>query len=90
MITDNPLDDYHEEAEAAEIRKVKLRAQRDERRKGLGPPYIKLNRKIYYPKAAFRAWLESLTIRPPRSAQRPYQTGAVLRPRRSTQAAAHE
>ncbi len=85
MVSENPLNAFHTEDEAGEIRDVKKRALRDERRKGLGPPYIVLNRKVFYPKAAFKAWLESLTIQPARSAQRPYQTGTVLRPRRRSQ-----
>jgi len=74
---DNPLKaKYWDEDEAKEIRgHENKRALRDERRRGEGPPYLRLNRRIFYPKIEFMAWLESLTIQPPRSARPPGRTG---------------
>lgn len=42
------------------------RQQRKLRQLGLSPPYVILNRKIFYPVAGFQRWLKSVTHQPVR------------------------
>jgi hypothetical protein len=43
------------------------RQQRRLRQLGLSPPYIILNRRVFYPIAGFRQWLEANTRQPVRT-----------------------
>lgn len=49
--------DMIEEADYAAGRKVSLRTVQRERAQRIGPPFIKLGRKIYYRRAAIEQWL---------------------------------
>lgn len=51
------INDLLEETEYAAQRGVSLRTAQRERAQRLGPPFIKLGRKIYYRPAAIEAWL---------------------------------
>jgi hypothetical protein len=72
------FDDCWEAAEFARQRRLSERQLRLEREKGLGPPYFKDGRRIYYPISSAREWLlqkmrkpvrESLAPKPPRPRQ---------------------
>ena len=71
-LTETPASDllegYVTEAEVAAARGIGIRALRAERARREGPPFVRVSRQIYYERAAFRAWLKSLEIRPARSA----------------------
>ena len=67
------LDGYLHETDLARLRGVTDRALRAERARGEGPPYVKLNRRVFYPEQDFRDWLRSQVRRPVRSA---YGAGA--------------
>jgi len=67
----SPFYNYLDEAEMAQARQVSRRKLRNERLQGLGPPYVKLDRRILYPVAGFQAWLESITRQPVRANRRP-------------------
>jgi hypothetical protein len=43
------------------------RTLRAERQRGDGPPYVTLDRRIYYPEAGFREWLKAIEKRPVRA-----------------------
>jgi hypothetical protein len=64
------LDGYIEDSRVAKERDLSQRAQRAERQRGEGPPYVKIGKKIYYPVDGFRAWLKSIERMPVR-ARRP-------------------
>lgn len=51
------IDELIEEADYAKVRGVSLRTAQRERAMRMGPPFIKLGRKIYYRPAAIEAWL---------------------------------
>ena len=51
------LQDLIPEAQYAAARGVSLRTAQRERAQRIGPPFIKLGRKIFYRKAAIEAWL---------------------------------
>lgn len=52
-----PITNLIAEAKYAEYRGVSLRTVQRERAQRIGPPYIKLGRKIYYRPAAIETWL---------------------------------
>ena len=58
---------YIAESRMAVVRGVIPRTLRAERQRGEGPPYVVLNRRIYYPEAGFREWLKAIEKHPPRS-----------------------
>lgn len=63
------INELIEEAEyAAEVRRVSLRTVQRERALRVGPPFIKLGRKIFYRPAAIEAWLLAQEQVQPRSA----------------------
>ncbi len=45
------------EAQYAEMRDVQLSALRNERAKGLGPPYVKDGRRVFYPIDGLREYI---------------------------------
>jgi len=51
------IQDLLTEAEYAKQRGVSLRTAQRERAQRVGPPFIRLGRKIYYRPAAIEAWL---------------------------------
>ena len=51
----------------AEARGVDIRTLRTERARGSGPPWIRMNRQIYYRIDGFRQWLETIETKPVRS-----------------------
>ncbi len=59
--------DYVDEDEMARMRDCSKRKLRNERLARLGPPYLKIDRKIRYPIAGFHKWLESITTQPVRA-----------------------
>jgi hypothetical protein len=56
--------DLYTEAQVCAFRGVKVHALRNERANGGGPPFIKVSRRIYYPRAAFHAWLRKQMVHP--------------------------
>ena len=44
-----------DEADLAQLRGIKIEALRNERSKGLGPPWVKIGKKILYPIAGLKA-----------------------------------
>ncbi len=64
------LDGYITEQEAARQRGKSERCLRDERQRGVGPPYTRDGRKVLYDIAKFRAWLRANECIPVRSEQR--------------------
>jgi hypothetical protein len=62
----NLLEGYAPEDAMARRRRVTRRALRTERQRGDGPPWVKVNRQIYYPESGFREWLKSIEPRPVR------------------------
>jgi len=58
---------YIPEPEVSRERGVTQRTLRAERARGNGPPFLRLGKKIYYPRDAFRAWLKCRETRPVRS-----------------------
>ena len=63
------LDGFVSEQEAARQRGKSERCLRDERLRGLGPPWTRDGRKILYDIAKFRAWLRANEINPVRSSE---------------------
>ena len=62
------LQDLIPEAQyAAEVRQVSLRTVQRERAQRIGPPFIKLGRKIFYRRAAIEQWLISKEQAQPRA-----------------------
>lgn len=51
------IEDLIEETDYAMKRGVSLRTAQRERAQRIGPPFIKLGRKVYYRPAAIEAWL---------------------------------
>jgi hypothetical protein len=62
----NLLEGYISEDAMAEARGVKLRTLRAERQRGEGPPWLKMNRAIWYSEDGFRNWLKAIEKRPVR------------------------
>jgi hypothetical protein len=52
------------EADFAELRKVNLSALRNERAKGLGPPFVKVGRAVFYPIKALREYMAKQAVTP--------------------------
>lgn len=50
--------EYLLSTEAAELRRCRPQTLRRERWRGGGPPYLKVNNRILYPRAELLAWLE--------------------------------
>lgn len=55
-----------DEAEVAEMRGLKIPALRNERCKGLGPPYTRIGKKIFYPLETLKKFLAASTVTPSR------------------------
>lgn len=53
-----------DEAEVAQLRNMKLGSLRNERSKGLGPPYQKFGKRIFYPIADLQKFLAESTVKP--------------------------
>jgi hypothetical protein len=62
-----PRDGFLTDKKMAAHRDKTERAQRDERRRGVGPPYVKDGRQILYPIAGYRKYLEANMRQPVRS-----------------------
>ena len=63
------IQDLIAETEYAAQRGVSLRTVQRERAQRMGPPYIKLGRKIFYRKEAIEAWLLAQEQHQPRAKQ---------------------
>jgi hypothetical protein len=57
---------YTAEAETAEELNVTQRTLRAWRRRGIGPPYVEIGRRIYYPTQHREAWIKSRVVHPAR------------------------
>lgn len=57
----------HPEAVVAQLRNVTRRTLANERSSGKGPPYVRLGRKIFYPKDGLKKFLAATTITPSRA-----------------------
>lgn len=64
------MDGYFHKSEMAAARGVVVRTLRAERQRGEGPPFIRLNKQIYYSEAGFREWLKVIERRPVRAQKR--------------------
>jgi hypothetical protein len=56
------------EADFAELRKVKLSALRNERARGLGPPFVKIGKSVFYPIKGLREYMAKQAVVPSRAA----------------------
>lgn len=56
--------DLVDESEFALLRGVKVSALRNERSQGKGPPFRRSGRKVFYPFAGIKAFMEASTVRP--------------------------
>jgi hypothetical protein len=56
-----------EEADVALLRGMTIQSMRTERARGMGPPYQKMGRKVFYPIPALRKFLAASTITPKRA-----------------------
>jgi hypothetical protein len=54
------------EDQVAEFRKVKKLHLRNERSRGLGPPYTKIGNQIFYPLEGLRGYIKENTVTPKR------------------------
>jgi hypothetical protein len=61
--------DLISETDYAEQRGVSIRSVQRERAQRVGPPFIKVGRKVYYRPAAIEAWLMSMEQIQPRSSR---------------------
>jgi hypothetical protein len=61
--------DLISETDYAEQRGVSIRSVQRERAQRVGPPFIKVGRKVYYRPAAIEAWLLSMEQIQPRSSR---------------------
>ncbi len=59
--------DLISETDYAEQRGISIRSVQRERAQRVGPPFIKVGRKVYYRPAAIEAWLLSMEQIQPRS-----------------------
>ena len=57
---------YYTEDQLAALRGVDIRALRNERSLGSGPPFARVGRRILYPIKSTRAWIASKVINPSR------------------------
>ena len=55
---------YIDEAEYAQFRRVKVSALRNERAKGLGPPWTRDGRRVLYSVSGVRDFLAAKTVKP--------------------------
>jgi hypothetical protein len=62
--------DYIDENTVARMRKCSIRHLREERLRGDGPPFVKIDRNIYYSISGFKTWLETITTKPVRVSRR--------------------
>ena len=67
MPSQTPFDDLMTDEEYNAARGQSPRTSQRERSMRIGPPFIKIGRKIYYRKAAVRDWLLALEQVPVRS-----------------------
>jgi hypothetical protein len=65
----NLLSGYRTESETAKALGHTSRTLRNWRRKGEGPHYIKIGRKIFYSESALEIWLRRIETEPVRSGQ---------------------
>ena len=65
--TSDILDGYVPEDHIAAVRGCGKRALRSERQKGMGPPFVKLGKRVLYPIEGFRGWLKDNERNPVRS-----------------------
>jgi hypothetical protein len=61
------LEDYVPEEEYCKELDVSDRKARQDRQRGIGPPFVRIGRKIYYSRNGILEWLKSLEHRPVRS-----------------------
>ncbi len=66
----NLLAGYIPEETLAKARGVTIRTLRAERQRGDGPPYVTINRGVYYSESGWRDWLQSIEKRPARARRR--------------------
>lgn len=59
MLEVRPLLGYLNEEQYASFRGLSVRSARNERARGEGPPFIRVGRKVFYPVAAVRAWMQA-------------------------------
>ena len=59
VIPGNPLAEYWSEAEMARARGKTMRTLRDERQRGVGPPYVRDGRTIRYHVPGYGEWLKA-------------------------------
>jgi len=52
------------EAELADLRGIKVRTLRDERSRGVGPPYTKIGKAIFYPLKSLREYTAKRAVVP--------------------------
>lgn len=52
------------EEDMAKLRRVQSGTLRNERVKGLGPPWVKIGRQVFYPLDKFRKYLAASTVTP--------------------------
>ena len=60
------LAEYLSEVETGAELNTALRTLRDWRQKGEGPPYLKIARRVWYPRAGLAAWLKANEQQPVR------------------------
>jgi hypothetical protein len=56
-----------EETDVAALFKMTLPSLRNQRAKGLGPPYQRVGRKVFYPIAALKKYMAAQTVTPKRA-----------------------
>jgi hypothetical protein len=79
------FDECWSEKELADQRGLVTRTLRAERQAGLGPPYLKVNKKVYYPIPTTREWLAKKLCSPAREPQAPKADhGPALKPHVAT------
>lgn len=52
------------ESDVAELRDMNIASLRNERARGLGPPYQRIGRKVFYPIDKLREYLAAATVTP--------------------------
>lgn len=66
-MTGSAFDGYDDELTTAKELKVKPRTLRKWRAQGIGPPFVEVARRFYYPRAGRVAWLKAREQIPVRS-----------------------
>jgi hypothetical protein len=56
-----------EESEACALQDMTLPSLRNQRARGMGPPYTRIGRKVFYPIDKLRAYLAAATVTPTRA-----------------------